>query len=145
MDDAGKAHTRREYLKVSAINPDTGKTIIVQISYDRLHNIAKRGKGEIECARYTVPYILQHPTAIFKGLCLEEDEDARGYGWRCYCGIPEHDYSLDGQELPPRSNKVFLVFVNDELVAYNWVWVKCDEFHNELPIDYKTRFKEKLL
>ncbi len=145
MDVPKQAHTRREFLEISAVEPKSGKTQTIQISYNRLHNIKKRGMGEIKCACYTVPYILQHPTSIFEGLCLDEDEDARGYGWRCYCGIPEHDYSVDGQELLSRSDRVFLVFVNDESVAYNWVWVKCDESDSKLPINYEIRFKKRLL
>ncbi len=145
MEDTGNEETRRQNLEVNAIEPISGKTQTIQISYRRLHNIAKRGMGEIKCAKFTIPYILQHPTSVFEGLCLDEDEDTRGYGWRCYCGIPENDYSRDGEELEPRDNRIFVVFVNTENVAYNWHWIKCDPSHINLPINYKTRFKKRLL
>lgn len=146
MEEQEKAGTQRQYLEICAIDPISGKTTQpIQISYNRLHNIKKKGIGEVKCAGFTVPYILQHPTQIFEGLCLEVDEDARGYGWRCYCGIPKCDYSVDGKELDPRNNRVFLVFVNAENVAYNWRWEKCDPTDDKLPINYKTRFKKGLL
>ena len=146
MDDTGQTKTtRRQYLEVNAVEPISGQTQIVQISYNRLQSMKKRSMGEIKCARFTVPYILQHPTAVFEGLCLEEDEDARGYGWRCYCGIPENDYSIDGKELETRSNRVFVVFVNTENVAYNWRWIKCDPTDSRLPINHETRFKKRCL
>lgn len=145
MENKEKKETRRQYLKINAIDPFSGKTCTVQISYIKLQSIKKRGLGEIKYAKYTVPYILQHPTSIFEGLCLDEDEDARGYGWRCYCGIPEKDYSVSGEELEPRENRVFVVFVNNENVAYNWGWVKCDPIDHNLPINHETRFKRNIL
>ena len=146
MDERTNTETRRQYLEINVVEPISGQTQTVLISYDRLHNsIKKRGMGEIMCAGHTVPHVLQNPTAVFERLCLDDDEDTRGYGWRCYSGIPEHDYSIDGRELEPRSDRVFVVFVNTEFVAYNWRWVKCDPFDSRLPIKHKTRFKRKLL
>ena len=66
-----------------------------------------------------VPMILEQPTAIFEGLRQDEDEDRHGYGWRCYCGIPEHAYHSDGTERPAYPGQIYLVFVNEERVAYN--------------------------
>jgi hypothetical protein len=56
--------------------------------------------------------ILQKPTAIFEGLTQEQGEDSRGYGWRCYCGVPEKSYHSDGTTGRPYSGQVYLVFVN---------------------------------
>jgi hypothetical protein len=145
MDEAKKTQTRREGLEISAIDPISGKMLSVIVSYDRLHFIKKQGRGAIMHAGNTVPYILQHPTAIFEGLCFDEDEDMRGVGWRCFCGIPEYDYSVSGEELPSRPNRVFLVFVNIERIAYNWSWVKCDENDKKLPTNYEIRFKKRLI
>ena len=145
MGERENIETRRQYLKVRAIDPDSGRSITVLISHYRLHEIKKRGVGAVMEAGFTVPYILQHPTAIFEGLCRDDDEDARGYGWRCYCGIPTCDFGIDGQELGTRPNKVFVVFVTDDFVAYNWRWLKCDPSDSKLPINHKTRFKRSCL
>ena len=142
---ADKSGSRREMLVVHAINPVDGKTCDVQISYQRLHSVAARSIGQLKEASETVPYILQHPTAIFEGLRREEDEDKWGCGWRCYCGIPPNSYGTDGTETPPYPRQVFLVFVNEEAVAYNWRWEKGDAKDLRLPIGHETRFRRKLL
>lgn len=145
MDHFDKAQTRRSFLEIEALEPSSGRTETVLISYDRLQAVKKRGLGEILCAAKTVPEVLQCPTAVFEGLCSDEDEDYRGVGWRCYCGIPKHDYSFEGHELSPRPKRVFLVFVNVERVAYNWRWEKCDETDDNLPINYQNRFKTRCI
>jgi len=40
---------------------------------------------------------------------------------------------------------VYLVFVNEEGVAYNWRWEKCDADDLTLPIDHATRFRKRIL
>jgi hypothetical protein len=92
-----------------------------------------------------MPMILQQPTAIFEGIRQDEDEDRQGYGWRCYCGIPESAYHSDGSVRAPYPNQVYLVFVNDESVAYNWRWEQADEDDPKLPQGHKERFKQRLL
>jgi hypothetical protein len=92
-----------------------------------------------------VPAILQRPTAIFEGLRRDEDEDRWGYGWRCYCGRPDRAYRADGSAIQPYADQVYLVFVNDERVAYNWRWEKSDPENRSLPVDDETRFKQRLL
>jgi len=96
-------------------------------------------------AAYIVPHVLQKPVAIFEGLQEDEDEDRRGVGWRCYCGLPLHSYRPDGTEAPPPRDRVYLVFVNQEGIAYNWRWEKHDCVNSKLPINYKIRFKKRLL
>ena len=92
-----------------------------------------------------VPMILQQPTAIFEGLRQDEDEDSRGMGWRCYCGIPEHAYHSNGTQRNPYPGQVYLVFVNDERVAYNWRWEKADPDDPKVPENHEARFKTRLL
>jgi hypothetical protein len=91
-----------------------------------------------------VPQILQHPTAVFEGLRQDEDEDRQGVGWRCYCGIPEHAYHSDGSERSSYPGQVYLVFVNDEGVAYNWRWEKAAPDDPDLPQNHQDRFRERL-
>lgn len=143
---ADSKDSRRQYLTLQALDPLTGQlTAEVQISYDRMQTVGKRSLGHAqECGRI-VPVILQQPTAVFEGLTQDEDEDRRGYGWRCYCGIPERSYQSDGAPRPPYPGQVYLVFVNDERVAYNWRWEKADPDDPKLPIGYDKRFRERLL
>ena len=92
-----------------------------------------------------MPAILQRPKAIFEGLRRDEDEDPRSVGWRCYCGIPDSSYRRDGTETAPYSNQVYLVFVNEDGVAYNWRWEKADADNLNLPVGYQNRFKKQVL
>jgi len=137
--------TRREYLFLEAVDPTTGKNCIVQISYERLQALARRGKGFILEAAETLVDVLLRPTAIFEGLCSDGDEDARGYGWRCYCGVPSCRYGAKGDKLPAPKNRVFLAFVNTERVVYNWRWEPADDDRRDLPIGYQNRFRRNLL
>ena len=97
-----------------------------------------------ECA-FIVPYILQTPTAIFEGIRQEEDEDQRGVGWRCYCGVPTCAYRADGTEVNAYPGQVFLVFVNQDRTAYNWRWERAHPESSRLPIDHDIRFRKQLL
>lgn len=110
-----------------------------------MQTVARRSLGHAKECGYIVPMILQKPTAIFEGLRRDEDEDPRGVGWRCYCGIPEYSYRPDGTSGRPYPNQVYLVFVNDEGVAYNWRWEKADANDPKLPQDHDTRFKQRVL
>ena len=60
-------------------------------------------------------------------------------------GIPKSAYHPDGTERPPYPNQVFLVFVNDEQVAYNWRWERAAPDDRKLPQDHEARFKKRLL
>lgn len=137
--------TRREYLFCDAVDPTTGKNCIVQISYERLRALARRGKGFTLEASETLVEILLRPTGVFEGLCSDDDEDARGYGWRCYCGMPSCRYGANGEKLPVPQNRVFLAFVNTERVVYNWRWEPTDDNRRDLPIGYRDRFRRNLI
>ena len=148
--DAGRTLTvpkdsRRDYICLKAVDPATGGACDVQISHSRMQAVGKRRLGQASECAYIVPSILQGPTAIFEGLREDADEDKQGYGWRCYCGIPENAYRVDGTKCRPYRDQVYLVFVNDEHVAYNWRWEKADQRNPRFPQNYDTRFKRHLL
>jgi hypothetical protein len=142
---AEKEGSRRKYLTLAAVNPADGPTTEVLVSYDRMQAIGRRSLGQAKECGYIVPKVLQEPTAIFEGLREDEDEDRRGVGWRCYCGLPDRAYHSDGTERLPYSRQVYLVFVNEERVAYNWRWEKADADDPKLPQNHQTRFKTRLL
>ena len=141
-EEGGK---RREGILLDAIDPVDGSHCKVQISHGRMMAVASRSVGQAKECGYVVPAILQKPTAIFEGLKSDEDEDRRGVGWRCYCGVPPVAYRTDGSERPPWPGQVFLVFVNDERVAYNWRWEMADSEDPNLPVKHMERFKRRLL
>jgi hypothetical protein len=142
---AGPEGSRRNYLTLQALDPASGSSGEVLISYDRMQAVARRSMAHAKECGIIVPMILQRPSAVFGGLRQDEDEDRQGVGWRCYCGIPDQAYHSDGSARPPYPGQVYLVFVNDEGVAYNWRWEKADPDHPELPQNHETRFRKRLL
>lgn len=141
-----KGETRREHATLPAIEPKDGTlTCEVLISSERMQAVGRRSMGHAKECGFIVPMILQKPTAIFEGLRRDEDEDRWGYGWRCYCGVPEQSFRPDGSSGRPYPGQVYLVFVNEEKVAYNWRWEKADPDKPTLPVDHEKRFRTKLL
>jgi hypothetical protein len=137
--------TRRQMLSIEGVDPTSGKTFLIHISHDRLLTVARRSMGQAKEAAFIVPATLQRPAAIFEGLRWDEDEDPRGVGWRCYSGIPAVAYRTDGTERPPYPGQVYLVFVNQKNVAYNWRWENADPGDPRLPMNFQARFTRKLL
>jgi len=142
--DSGPDKSRRQCLTLAAVDPTDGSNQTVQISYDRIQALGRRSRGHTKECACIMPMILQKPSAIFAGLRRDEDEDRWGCGWRCYCGIPDKAYATDGAERPPYKDQVYLVFVNDQRVAYNWRWEKADPDDPRLPVDHEKRFKRRL-
>jgi hypothetical protein len=138
------ADSRREYLCIEALNPLNGETESIQISQQRMLSVGRRSVGHAKECGLIVPEILQNPTAVFEGLRRDEDDDQWGCGWRCYCGIPSNSYTSDGREKASYPMQVYLVFVNDEGVAYNWRWEKADPDDPDLPINHQDRFQRRL-
>ncbi len=139
--------SRRDCRRLDAYDPGTGGLCKIAVSYARMQFVARRGIVQASECAYIVPAILRSPKAVFEGIRRDEDEDnfEGGVGWRCYCGIPGHSYRPDGSAGPPHADEVFLVFINDEGVAYNWRWEKCDPDSPGLPIDHnKGRFGARL-
>lgn len=54
-------------------------------------------------------------------------------------------YRRDGAEVEPWKGEVLLVFVSEEMVAYNWYWTKADPENPDLPENFTVRFKERAL
>jgi hypothetical protein len=123
---------RREPFTFDAFDPKT-ETCRVYIRERRLLTVARLGKWKLLEARELVPAVLEDPSVIFEGLRWEDDEDQDRPGWRCYCGKPSCMYDKRGDKVDSDPNQVFLVFVNDERVAYNWRWEFADEADTEIP------------
>jgi len=144
MPDPGEK--RRDGITLTAVEPKDGTmSCRIFISHGRLQTVASRGPGLVKECAFIVPQILSAPTCIFEGLRWEEDEDRWGYGWRCYCGLPTQAFRRDGTSISPHTGRVYLVFVNDEAVAYNWRWENADPDNLKLPLNHEIRFKQRLL
>lgn len=142
-----KPDKRNGYYNLEAVNPFDGKPWTLFISRDRLGWIAKRGEPAVSETAYILKGILLRPRAIFKGLRRDEDEDTEkgDNGWLAYCGLPEIAFDGKGQRRKPFVNQVYLAFVNEDRVVYNWRWEKCSSENPIMPMGFKDRFKRQLL
>ena len=134
------AKARRNYVLVEAINPQDGKPWDLLLSHQKMDYTAKRGILHAKELAHIVTEILKAPRAIFRGMRDENDEGL------CYTGVPSCSFrGPKGEWAPPWEKEVFLVFVNPEGIIYNWRWEKRALDNPFLPVDYKTRFRERAL
>jgi len=137
--------TRRGALAFMGVDPATGRQRPIQLDHDKLKDLPRKGAGKVKEAGFIVPEVLAKPSAIFRGLKRDSDEPRHGSGWLCYVGLPSRCFEDDGRAVQPRSDRVFLVFVTDEWIAYNWYWYAADPYQPGFPQDHAERFLERLL
>jgi hypothetical protein len=131
----------RDCVGLLAIDPNTGKTWQLLLRHALMDWTAKRGTGPALELGYTVPWALLHPTAIFRGLREEGEQE-----WLCYASLPTEAYHYrTGQQRPAWPGQVFLVFVDDDHIIYTWRWEPADPNDPRLPENYTTRFDERVL
>lgn len=135
-----KRKSRRGYSSIPAIDPNDGKPWEVMVSHAKMDLIASRGPMHAKELAWSVREVLSSPHAVFQGV-REEGEET----WLCYVGRPRHAFNKAGQAVPPYRGEVFLVFVTDERVVYNWRWEKCDPSDPKLPEGYAGRFVRRAL
>jgi hypothetical protein len=126
---------------IEALDPNTGKTRHLYVRQAKIQATAKRGMGPARELAYVVPWAVQNPSAIFRGV-REEGESQ----WLCFVARPQDAYDYKtGERRAPWLGQVFLVFVDDDRIIYNWRWDKADLNQPDLPLDYVDRFEERLL
>lgn len=136
-----KLPSRRGALAVPAIDPRDGAEWELRIWKDLLETKAKIYPWEPLVFQHCVMHILKYPTAIFRGVRSEDTQDTL----LCYCGLPPNTYADRGVRKPAREGFLFVVYVNEHREIYNWRWEKCDADSAHLPLDYKTRYGEKVI
>ena len=136
---------RNGYGTVEAIDPVTGKKRPVFVSLQFTEKIARDGIGKAKEFAHIILPLLLTPHAVFRGLRLDHpeiDED----DWFCYVATPKGAYDYKRHALrTPWLGQVVIIPVTSEWVVYNWCWVKCAPEDDRLPIDFQTRFKERVL
>ena len=125
--------------------------MVVTFDSDKITHLVKRGNKADLLRTTLVDDALLYPKAIFRGIRFEEDEQhsCHSPGWLCYCGYPPNDFRFQGEETAPPARKVFLVFINEEKIVYDWRWERADsdawDKGKRLPIDYQNRFQEQII
>jgi len=54
-------------------------------------------------------------------------------------------YNFEGVQVRADPNEVFMVFVNENKVAYLWYWHIADDDDKTLPLGHEKRFKKKVI
>jgi hypothetical protein len=135
------SYRRSDREVVPAIDPETGKAMSVYITHRDMDRTARRGMGAALELAETVRFTLLNPKNIYRGVREEGEVD-----WLCYCSVPPCRYILStGSEGSVPLDRVFLVFVNDDHVAYAWYWTQCDPRDRYQPMGYDTRFDRTAL
>ena len=140
-----KKKRRRGYSSIDAIDPTDGGRWQVLLPDTKMDYVAAQGLGAAMELADTVRWALLHPRAVFRGV-RDLERDVSEDKWLCYVATPSHAYDhKTGEKCPPWPGEVFLVFVTEEQVLYNWYWYACDGCDSHLPADYDVRFLEKVL
>ena len=144
--------SRAGYEAFDAIDPGEGTLFEVFVSHRRMGAVARRGIHAVMELAYVVSEVLRTPRRIYEGLRWEGDLDAprEPDEWLCYVGRPSADFRTpDSQDAsPPRPDRLFLVFVNEERVAYNWRWEQAAENSEDEPMGMNAtnpRFRRRVL
>lgn len=136
---------RKGHGTIRAIDPSNGSVRPVFVSLEFASRIAKQGAGKAMEFKEVVTESLLSPTAIFQGLRLDHpeiDED----DWFCYVARPEYAYDYKtSHRRAAWFGEVMLICVTSDWVVYNWNWYKSDPNNPNLPIDFETRFRKRVL
>jgi hypothetical protein len=140
-----KDKQRRGYSSLEAIDPNDGGRWQVLLPHGKMDYVASQGHGAVMELADTVRWALLHPRAVFRGVRELEREIAED-NWLCYVAVPGHAYDRKtGHKRPAWPGEVFMVFVTEERIVYNWYWSECDAGESHLPSDYTDRFLERVL
>jgi len=135
---------------VNAVDPTGQNKPPLRLKYAqrKVSQIRQLGfRGAIKEAVELVSFTLTYPNAVFCGLRPPDDKHSgNSPGWLCYCANPPYDYAPDGELCNPDPSKVFLVFVNEDRMIFEWRWEDadiesiCDKEY--LPRNHCTRFSK---
>ena len=130
----------RDCAEVDAKHPD-GSVWKLLLRLRKREETARRGMGPTLELAHTLPGALLNPTAIFRGVREEGERN-----WLCYVSRPAHAYDYrTGDSRIAWPGQVFLVFVTDDRIIYNWRWEKADAEDPSVPEGYASRFEERVL
>jgi hypothetical protein len=110
-----------------------------KISQSHVRHFMINGPASKFFESLSIPSTLQNPSAIFRGLEREEQED--GY---CYAGAPESRYLENNITAPAPKGMIFTIYVNALFQVFEWRWEHVDPTEQGCPINFLARFTEKV-
>lgn len=133
-------------LRYEALHP-SAMPFTVRVTRPKLLQRASLGEWMLKELEVCVSEVLEQPNAIFEGLRKEEDDHKGpdGAGWWCYAGVPSTRFlNYGGGARKPTDTEVFLVFVTDRDVAYNFRWEVVELNQEWLRTEHPERFKRQI-
>jgi len=128
--------------KTRAVAVETGKCpesdgqCEFKISTQKILWCHKSAPDDIFYNLRNVPFAINSPCAIFKG--LERDGHENSY---CYVARPARRFIDDEHSVPVGDGWVFLVFMTNALEIFGWRFERADASKNR-PENYERRFKQ---
>ena len=114
--------------------PESGQKCEFKISTEKINWLHKYGPDDKFYNLQNVPFAVNHPHAIFKGLEREGHETSY-----CFVAKPARRFINDTLSEPLRAGLVFVVFVSSNLEIFNWRFEKaCGD--GKFPENHAARF-----
>ena len=88
-----------------------------------------------------LPFALNHPVAIFRGLAREGHEHSY-----CYVAKPDRYWHNEGDRdwSERRPGFLFTIYIMDTFEIYSWKFEKSDHDSDDLPVNHQNRYGELL-
>jgi hypothetical protein len=114
--------------------PESGQKCEFKISTEKINWRHKCGPDDKFYNLQNLPFAVNSPNAIFKGLKREGHETSY-----CYVARPARRFVSETTSVPLEDGLVFVVFITSNLEIYDWrfEWA-CDD--GKLPENHETRF-----
>jgi hypothetical protein len=116
--------------------PESGDECEFKISTQRILWIHKNGPSDKFYNLRNVPFAINHPDLIFKGLQRDGHESSF-----CYVSRPVRRFISDIENVPVEEGWVFLVFFNSRLEIFDWRFEKAGQ-NSRFPENHVERFRE---
>jgi hypothetical protein len=114
--------------------PESGQSCEFKISTEKIIWLHKYGPDDKFYNIQNLPFAVNHPNAIFKG--LKRDGHDNSY---CYVASPVRRFVGDTASKSLSDEWVFLVFVSQNLEVFDWRFERAGQDH-KLPENHETRF-----
>lgn len=126
---------KRAFYTCTGLHPSGEGIINYTVCKKLVEEIEKSGRSAQYFALNSAGDVLSHPTCICQGLNRKGHENALAYAGR------PMQYGYDGAVQPP-AECVFVVYVSEGGVIFEWGWEKADRRDGGLPENCSTRFNK---
>ncbi|MCA9093872.1 MAG: hypothetical protein KDA68_10320 [Planctomycetaceae bacterium] len=112
--------SNRSRLEFEGIDPEDKSGVQTALYHIERSKVDELIKNEMESKLQRIrciPSVISNPLVVYKGWNREGFEQCLAF-----VGIPDHDYSPKGVELPPQKNRHFLIYTTPNRRIKEWGW-----------------------